>query len=135
MSYVNEYINDADISKYGITKLNRRFVWLEVRPQWTRDSERDMYLRVVGEGREEFLDDFDFSFYWHGELILARLRRKFGEKDGLRSISYEMIKLDMDESNIEDREQMFGDLKEALVAYGGAGVLNRSNIVNFEFKF
>ena len=45
MAFVNEYISDEDVAKYGIAQLRDEFhAYRQEKFYWTRDRERDAYL-------------------------------------------------------------------------------------------
>lgn len=76
MAFVNEYVSAEDVKKYGLEEINRQYRKSNVQPDWTID--RDIYLRWIHSGREEFADQHDFTLYWKGTLIFLRLKRKEG---------------------------------------------------------
>lgn len=127
MAFVNEYIAEADIEKYGIKDINQRFVVGGTSARdWTIDRERDIYLRNVANGREEFRYQSTWTFYWHGELLVVRLdliegRGKRGESGWSH---YKLRHIDMPE-HIQDKYSVIvDDLKEALTAYKDGGVFS-----------
>ena len=74
MAFVNEYISPEDVEKYGIKAQDDFYIKAHYEPSWTRDRERDIYLRYMGRGREEFADEWTFVLYWRGRQIEAVLK-------------------------------------------------------------
>ena len=69
MAFVNEYISEENIKKYDIEALDKKYNKGFNKPDWTVDHERDMYLRYINSGREEFSDEYTFCFYWQAQLF------------------------------------------------------------------
>lgn len=125
MAFVNEYIPEADIEKYGIKEINKKFVVGGTNARdWTVDRVRDMYLRNVANGREEFRHQSTWTFYWHGELMRVDLDIvEAGGKRGEACWSHKKIRGIQIPQHLEDRRsEILSDLKEALTAYKDGGV-------------
>ena len=69
MAFVNEYISEENIKKYDIEVLNKKYYKAHHKSHWTVDHERDMYLRYMCKGREEFGDQYTVCFYWQAQLF------------------------------------------------------------------
>ena len=67
MTFVNEYIPASDIEKYDITHINWKLHCIN--DCWTIDRERDIYLRLIRNGREDEAPRMEFSLYWKGALL------------------------------------------------------------------
>ena len=74
MGFVNEYISPEDVEKYGIKALDEYYMKAHYKPSWTRDCERDIYLRYMCRGIEDFADEWTFVLYWYGHQIEAVLK-------------------------------------------------------------
>lgn len=136
MPFVNEYMSEADIERYGILEINRQFIRMDYKPHWTRDSQRDMYLRHVARGREEFAGRVDFTFFWQKSLYVLRLQHSAGGvRGGDGWVSYELVTLSPEPADTSDREQLLIDLKEALIAYGAGGVFADMTVTKMSFNF
>lgn len=125
MAFVNEYIPEADIEKYGIKEINKRFVVGGTNARdWTIDRERGMYLRNVANGREEFRHQSTWTFYWHGELLIVKLDMvKAGGKRGEACWAHKKIRgIELPQQLEGKRAEILNDLKEALTAYKDGGV-------------
>src|SRR3990167_3733742 len=123
MTFINEFISDHDMDKYGIKELDRRFLKLTHRPQWTKDKENDVFIREMAIGREEFSNQSDFAMYWKGSLILIRLEvTGGGERGGLGWSNYKLIKMELAEELETFRPDILNNLKEALSAFKDGGV-------------
>lgn len=134
MPFVNEYISDEDIKWYGIEEADRRLFNITFRPEWTINRERDVYLRLVGSGREEFANHKRFALYWEGKLILIRLDQQTGRSSAGCSVHYELLGIELATDLASSRPQVLMDLKEALTTYAGGGVNARSqNATSFGF--
>lgn len=73
MAFVNEYVSDEDVKKYGLEEINRRYSKIDIpgRFSWTVDRERNIYLRKMRSDKDAFWEDF--TFFWQGELLAVRL--------------------------------------------------------------
>jgi hypothetical protein len=122
MAFVNEYISPEDVEKYGIEEIDRRFFRVTFRPDWTIDKERDVYLRFVVSGLEEFAKKKDCVFYWKGALLMARLSQQIETApSGERIRRYKLLQLELPEAVAAERTEIISTLKEGLVAYQSGG--------------
>lgn len=136
MAFVNEFIPADDVKEYGIEEIDRRFLKTTYQPDWTVDRERNIYLRQVASGREEFASQKDYTFYWRGEMVVVRLDRTGGGvRGGEGWCHYEMLRLDMPEVLKDQCREVLDDLKEALIAYQDAGVYSATikHTATFDF--
>jgi hypothetical protein len=127
MTFVNEKISEVDRQKYGITEINKKECTSDYKPEWTRDHERDIYLRWMNSERDQ-PGRTNFTFYWKGTLFPVTLKRA---GDGVRggmgwntwsiwafsNRNYLQIP-----SQLEcHREEIVLNLKEALTAFKDFG--------------
>ena len=75
MAFVNEYISDEDVEKYGIAQLRDELhAYHQERYHWTRDRERDAYLMQIHHlGRD--LEPEDWLLYEKGRYCVVMLYR------------------------------------------------------------
>jgi hypothetical protein len=125
MTFINEYISAEDLKKYDIENIDKRFIVGGTSSRsWTVDRERDIYLRTVARGREEFSHQSTWTFYWHGELIILELDNistsgvAGGERCGHKKLRSITIPNHLEASY----DEILADLKEALTAYKDGGV-------------
>jgi hypothetical protein len=127
--FVNEHISPEDVDRYHLEEIDQKFVIGGVYARdWTIDRTRDVYLRIATRGREDWRNQTEWTFYWKGDLLILRLdlldaRGGNGEPgwshwrlaglNGSRGLPVDLK---------AERTQIFDSLKEALTAYGGAGV-------------
>lgn len=136
MAFVNEFIPESDITKYGIVEINTYYFKSSFRPHWTIDRERDIYLRQVATGREEFADQLTFTLYWKGTLIEVRLLEDGGvSPGGERWSEFKLNSIQIPEELSAQREEILSDLKEALTAYNGGGVYSSGGVYKTTFNF
>ncbi len=136
MAFVNEFVPDEDIKKYGLEEINRCYGKSEVRLDWTVDRERDIYLRWVVTGADEFRNQHDFTFYWKGTLIFVRLKITNGRMMGKRGwMTWGLVMMNLPEELEEKRPEILADLKEALAAYKDYGVYSRLDELSAAFEF
>ncbi len=136
MAFVNEFIPASDVVNYGIAAINQYYLRSDFRPHWTVARDRDIYLREVASGREEFAGDYTYTLYWKGDLIRLDLREKSETKPGRAAWrSYALLELDLPAHLEPKRSEILADLKEALIARNGAGVysLGVSTEASFDF--
>jgi hypothetical protein len=136
MAFINEFIPESDITKYGIVGINTYYFKSSFQPHWTIDRERDIYLRQVATGREEFADARTFTLYWKGTLIEARLLEDGGVgPGGKRWSEFKLNSIATTEGLTAAREDILSDLKEALIAYNGGGVYSSGGVYKTTFNF
>ena len=118
MAFVNEYISPGDAEKYGIEEIDRRFLKVNFQPDWTIDKDRDVYLRFVVSGLEEFAAQRDCVFYWKGALLMARLSQQTETMpSGERIRHYKLLQLELPQAVAAQRMEIISTLKEGLVTY------------------
>jgi hypothetical protein len=137
MAFVNEYVPEEDVKKYGLERINLQYRKTDIRYRWTIDRKRDVYLRWLGGGREEFCDQQDFTLYWKGTLIFVRLRviDAGGERGGEGWTRWALQFLNCPEELQAKRSEIIADLKEALTAYKGSGVSSTFTKYTATFEF
>jgi hypothetical protein len=125
MAFINEFIPAADIQKYGIEEINKKFIVGGTKSsQWTIDRDRDIYLRCVARGREEYRSETTWTFYWGGELIPVELHMLAGGgKRGEPGRTHWKIHHIYIPPHLQNmRNDILKDLKDALLAYKDGGV-------------
>ncbi len=142
MAFVNEYISPEDVEKYGIKALDDFYFKGHSRPSWTRDRERDIYLRYMTSGHEEFADEWTCVLYWRGRQIEAVLKVSGGGKPGGDQWShYQLLRLrtpirrSLPNELGQDEVEAKAILKEALIAYRDFGVRSDSTNHTATFDF
>lgn len=136
MVFVNEFISRDDMEKYGIREINKKYLKMNSRNSWTIDRERNIYLRYMMSGREDLSNLHTFTFFWGGELFEVQLFGDGYAKRGGSGLSIWRPRLiDIPSKFSERREEILGDLKEALTEYKEAGVFTtvEQHAVRFEF--
>ena len=131
MAFVNEYISEDDIKKYGI-----REIWAKFRSNtngksnrtqydWTIDKERDIFFISAKSGREDKSNEIIAILWWRGIYLSVTLAKIGGELDfrnRIGSVLWEFRGIWKPEGfNVLD-EEIIPILKEALVAYQLDGV-------------
>lgn len=141
MAFVNEYISDEDIEKYGIEK-----IWLRHNPvyigkskpsgfrfQWTIDRARDIYFMVVGGGGRDEVNVAVCILNWQGKQTEFRL---FKPGEGSKSFSESPYRVVWGLGNATTYDpEILLLLKEALTAYGYSGMRRQVPNTIVEFKF
>lgn len=125
MTFVNEHISEEDVAKYGLEAIDKNFfVGATNARDWTIDRERNMYLRNVSNGREEYRSQSGWSFFWHGEWIYLELTaiEGGGKRGGPGWSHWKLRSLELPEHLKSQRTEILADLKEALTAYKDGGV-------------
>lgn len=134
MAYMNEYIPEEDIKKFGIEEIDKRYRKAHYKPYWTIDREKNSYLRHMSVGREELCNHDYFTFYWGGYLIDVELRSR-GESviDGKGKKTWTLVHLKLPEILEGKKLKVIGDLKAALTVFGESGV--RSSTIKYTVTF
>ena len=131
MAFVNEMIGEDDRKKYGLDEVDKLLKRRGKSRQrdWTIDHEREIYLRVINRGREDYRHESTWHFYWRGELLTVCLETldAGGQPGGHGWSHYKLVdcykKGFFVPDNLSDRrEEIIEDLREALTAYKGGGV-------------
>lgn len=136
MGFVNEYMSEADVEKYRIKEIDKRFFKAHHRPRWTVDRERDIYLRYMRNGREEFASRWEFYFYWKGCEILSSFDvTSVTSEGGAPGIHYTNHQIDVPPEALGSKANILIDLKNALTTHKDAGVRSRPGefLVSFDF--
>ena len=148
MAFVNEYVPEEDVKKYNLAVIDKNYFKGHYKPDWTRNKEKDIYLRWMGDGGQEGMEYKTFSFYWKGTLLQTELTHVRHEGDSSNSKVWRLrgIVPPWWEKNQELRvvaqhvlqeniTEILVDLKSALTVYQDAGVysLVTNLIVTFEF--
>lgn len=136
MAFVNEYISEADIEKYGIKELDEKFGKGHYKPHWTLDRERDIYLRYLHNEREEHSNRLTFYFYWKGTPLVATFDLDGGGvRDGEQWRSFSLRRMEIPETIKQQKAEMIADLKEALTAERAGGVYSTATKFTATFDF
>jgi hypothetical protein len=144
MTFVNEYIPEADYEKYGLREIDERMLPSGLpaprlsSDSWTIDRERDIYLRRCSRGR--FPEDSHLSgwtFFWRGELLwFARtVLDTGGERNGPRWGHSRIFHLRIPEHLKPHRDEILKDIREAFEAYAGGGVFSTATDYTEQIDF
>lgn len=149
MAFVNEFVSEEDDKKYGLAAIDKRYFKGHYEPHWTRDRERDMYLRFMRDAGEEGMDKQTFVFYWKGTLIEVGLNNVRDEKSiGSKTMVWKMrgmgpmwmeknpeVKAVTQKILQENKAEIAADLKEALMVYKDGGIYSLAHDLNVFFEF
>lgn len=130
MPFINELISEADLVKYDIKAIDRKFKLARSRDvHWTVDRERDVYLRCVANGRDEYRRRSTWTLYWKGDVLTVELNLigAGGELGGAGWSHWRLESLGLPPKLEDRRSDILADLKEALTAYKDAGVFSTSS--------
>ncbi len=131
MAFVNELISEDDRKKYDLDKVECGPGMRAKTPQrqWTIDHEREIYLRVIKRGREEYNYKSTWHFCWRGELMTVCLETLSagGERGGHGWSHYKLVDCYMKGFFVPDhlldrRDEIVKDLRDALIEYGDGGI-------------
>jgi hypothetical protein len=127
MAFVNEYISPEDVEKYQLEKIDKRFVVGGTNARdWTIDRARDIYIRNVAAGREDWRSHTEWTLYWKGDLIYVELELLTG--GGGRGepgwSHWKLNELEIPEHLHSHKGEILSDLKSALEAYKDGGVFS-----------
>lgn len=123
MAFVNEYVSEENIKKYGLREINHQFLKGDFEYNWTVDQDREVYLRWLRSGREEFRHKQEFHLYWKGHLIHLGLERTgMAERGGKGESHWTLNSIELPHDLQNNRAEILSDLKEALSAYKTSGI-------------
>jgi hypothetical protein len=136
MGFVNEFIPEEDVEKYGLEAIDEKFRSNGTRARdWTIDRERDIYLRnvAIGGGAEpELRNRTLWTFYWRGTPINLRLDL-IGGGGGRGEPGWSHWKLiwlngsyGLPEHLRPYKDEILADLKEALIVYKDFGAYSKN---------
>lgn len=135
MPFVNEFIPASDINAFGIKEIDEQ-VPLSGRTRsdsWTIDRQREMYLRCVYRGKEEFKRKSAWTFLWNKELLWVEIEILNASTDGRGKPGWSRKKINKigvfrsEHAGLPPhlqlrRDEIIRDLREALHAYADGGV-------------
>lgn len=127
MAFVNEHIPQEDVEKYGLESIDKNFIVGGTNSRaWTIDRERNIYLRNVTRGREEYRSQSGWTFFWGGQCIYLELETlEAGGKPGAAGwVRRKLLTIEIPEQFIGRRTEILEDLKSALIAYKDFGVFS-----------
>jgi len=134
MGFVNEFVPEEDIVKYGLKEIDKRYMKGHYKPDWTINREKDVYLRWMHAGREEYSNVHDFTFYWKGTLLDVVLsHRGSSVRGGAGETIWTLESFRIPQELSQHRLEIIDDLKEALVTYKTFGI--RSSVTEHTAKF
>lgn len=131
MAFINEYIPEADIKKYGIEEIDLRYVVGGSRSrQWTIDRELSIYLRHVANGpsEPELFGNGKWTLFWEGELIeIGITSLGGGGAVGQPCWSHKKVRYINLSPHLEaKKDEIIACLRKALLAYKDGGVFSSS---------
>lgn len=148
MAFVNEYVSDEDVERYDLLGLEKAFYRDEPlgRYTWTRDKERDIYLRKgKGPGKEN--DIPVWVLYCQGKLSAFQIYEGEGSSRKVYERPYRIVwhfeGFWQNGSRLfsvppkGELPEFFQALKEALTEYGALGVVEQipETVVSFDESF
>jgi len=129
MSFINEYISDEDRERYKLDEVDRRFVVGGTSSnEWTIDKEREIYLRHVASGREEFSRESTWTFFWKGFFIVIDLEI-VDSKGGMGEpgwVHRKITRMEVPEDAFVFKEDIVFDLERAFTVYKDACMSSRN---------
>ena len=145
MAFINERISAEDAEKYGIAEINKHFFFgPSAVHDWTIDRERNVYLRLMKNDREE-PTEHEASFFWKGALFHIDFKvTGGGEKtaEGWKGWTHWSWNGMRCPKNTDDqaifeahRAEILADLKDSLTVFKDAGVYSRrvESTTTFDF--
>jgi hypothetical protein len=128
MSFVNEYIAEADYEKYDLRRIcgehNLRAWQGEMLSRtWTIDRERDAFLIKIWSHHESEFSGW--AFYWKGTWIFFEMRIFDSREDLVEKtcwVGYFIKKFKLPVQLNSSEKDVISDLTRALGDYCGAGV-------------
>ena len=137
MAFVNEYISQEDMEKYGLIKLMNHYYKLDGRfhpfnPKtrklsWTIDKERGIWLlnaisMHLPDARDGYTGETFFIIYYKGRKIEVVLNGSQIDRDtDPIKITWKLLRIRDEDIQGLDKEEVFKVLREALDGYGWDG--------------
>jgi len=129
MPFVNEHISPKDVAKYGLEAIDKNFIVDGTNSRsWTIDRERNIYLRNVTRGREEYKSQSGWTFFWDEQWFYLELETldAGGKPDGPCWSHKRLRRIELPEQLKGKRGEILADLKDALTAYKDFGIFSVS---------
>ena len=122
MAFFTELVSEEEAKRTGVFDEARRYGG-PISRDWAIDRERNIYLHLVGRGREEFRNRSKWLFFWGDQTLVVSLNML--ERKGIRGesgwVHLKVVEIKGQPGEL-DRKQMFKDFKDALESYKGLGV-------------
>lgn len=130
MTFVNEYIPEADYEKYDLRRIcgehNLKSLHGHMYSRdWTIDRERDAFLIQVWSHHES--DFSGWAFYWKGEWMFFEMRPVESKQDRANNACWFrfLVKGFVVTHELDARrEELLGDLRAAITASPGGTTFN-----------
>lgn len=138
MAFINEYIPPADLVKYEIEKIDKKYLIGGTSSRtWTIDRERDVYLRKVAAGREEDAARLTWTLHWKGDLIHVEIETiRIDRGAAGQRHAYETVRrIDIPVHLADRHDEILNDLRDALVAYKDGGVFATATSYTLTLNF
>ncbi|GHT89758.1 hypothetical protein AGMMS49545_00900 [Betaproteobacteria bacterium] len=156
MTFVNERIPQEDMEKYQIEAINRCVVGgvdESIRPSWTIDRERNIYLRRLINETEDHRPTglIAWNFFWNSHLFWVETKTLGwkGVRGGQGWLKLRVTKLGLmgdehrhvgcsgilDFPEGIDKQQLLQDLYDALLAYKSSGIYSTVTTFELELEF
>jgi hypothetical protein len=129
MNFINERISNEDVAKYGLEAIDKNFIVGGTnRRDWTIDRERDICLRNVTNGREEYKSQSGWTLFWGGQWFYLELEvLDSGGKPGGPCWAHKRLRrMELPEQLKGKRDEILADLKGALTVYKDSGIFSVS---------
>lgn len=127
MNFINEHISTEDVLKYDLGEIDKRYVVGGTSSRsWTIDRKRNIYLRMVSRGREEFSHISNWTFFWKGQLIeieIATIEARGGPGEDCWAHK-RVTKIVFPSNSKLSLDDVARDLEDALLAYKDNGVFS-----------
>lgn len=145
MAFVNEYVSEEDIKKYGIREIwklfhprNKNLDVLMTSYSWTVDKDNQVFFFPVISGKEEASNQEICALWWKGTLLSVTLAKLGGELDFANrtgSIVWGLVDIWKPDDFLVSDEEIKSVLKDALTAYQLDGIRNPMKEYFVSFKF
>ena len=148
MGFVNEYVPEEDVKKYNLAVIDKYYFKGHCKPDWTRDKDRNIYLRHMRSGKEEAVVEDTFTFFWNSTLVEVWLTFVLNENKAPNTTIWALRGMDAPwwEKDQEIRAatqlmlqenmiEITADLKVALIVYQSLGLHSPVTNLNITFEF
>jgi hypothetical protein len=146
MGFVNEYVPEADIEKYGLRGIWDKYYplykgefFLGNKPHWTIDRSKNTFLMSIGIGRGEHGNRRKFLLWLNGTHVVIEVDLLKGSSGNLDASPFILIwglaRMKLPETLGEKEEEMIQTFKKALTTFGYWGITDQRPNTTVEFKF
>ncbi len=133
MSFVNEYISEADIERFDLRKSDRKYGLSQLALHWTIDRDSGIYLRRLASDKEvPNRELFEFFFDAKADQVLLDLKFERNPATNEISLTWSFVRRVVSGGNVISSHYLAA-LESALVEYRYRGLNTEPGVYDVKF--